>query len=340
MVGSLFLAYMVGKAQVFLAIPFIFPAAVFGFLAAPFKKDQPTETWAVAKVRFLFKPRKRIWDQSGQKDLVEVTAPKKEVVDYTDGLSQNDVKRRLSALASTIDSRGWVIKTGAPAMNSIAPTIISGGANESDRLTGSIALPSAVPNFDQSGIMPVDVLDEAAGVAQNFDKLIASSKQAHREQIMNKLSDSGTTSSMPQTSSSSATQTDDPINWFQPQTNQMRSDNLSNSNASQPSTQIGVNDEKALLAELNAKKQADFNAVPKNMKVINPINRDKNSHTISSKQVPNKANQPTKKTDSTVTANTSPAIINLSRNDDLDIATIARQANKQSDNNEVVISLH
>ena len=39
-----------------------------GFLAAPWGGDQPTEIWAVAKLRFYLKPRRRIWDQSGTKE--------------------------------------------------------------------------------------------------------------------------------------------------------------------------------------------------------------------------------------------------------------------------------
>src|ERR1700721_3632604 len=44
------------------------PVVLFaGFLAYPFGKDQPTEVWAIAKLRFLVKPRRRIWAQSGIK---------------------------------------------------------------------------------------------------------------------------------------------------------------------------------------------------------------------------------------------------------------------------------
>ncbi|MGH7193938.1 MAG: PrgI family protein, partial [Candidatus Saccharimonadales bacterium] len=54
---------------VLLAI-FLPPALFFTFFAFPWGRDQPTEVWALAKLRFFFKPRKRIWNQSGLKELV------------------------------------------------------------------------------------------------------------------------------------------------------------------------------------------------------------------------------------------------------------------------------
>lgn len=88
-------------------LPFIL---VFGFLAFPWGRDQPTEVWLLAKLRYYFKPRKRVWDQTGLQELVKITAPKKAEEHLTDGLSRTEVKSRLQALADTIDSRGWVIK--------------------------------------------------------------------------------------------------------------------------------------------------------------------------------------------------------------------------------------
>ena len=109
-----FLLYLcfvvVTKGAAFLLIVFVPPALFTGFFTFPFHGDQPTEVWAVAKFSFLFKPRKRIWDQSGVKELVTVTVPKKIERVYTNGLSQTEVASRLSALANTIDSRGWAIK--------------------------------------------------------------------------------------------------------------------------------------------------------------------------------------------------------------------------------------
>src|SRR5580704_13538668 len=98
------------KGAAFLLVIFV-PVMLFtGFFAAPLGGDQPTEVWALAKIRFFIKPRRRIWDQSGVKDLVNITVPKKIEKAFSNGLSQSEVHSRLRALASTIDSRGWVIK--------------------------------------------------------------------------------------------------------------------------------------------------------------------------------------------------------------------------------------
>src|SRR5947209_5612285 len=60
----------------FLLALFAPPMLFFAFFAFPFGKDQPTEVWFLAKLRFWFLPRKRIWDQSGIKELVTITVPK------------------------------------------------------------------------------------------------------------------------------------------------------------------------------------------------------------------------------------------------------------------------
>ena len=107
----LYLSYFAATHHASLLLTVFLPfAAVLAFFAFPWGRDQPTEIWALAKIRFLLKPRRRIWDQSGVKDLVSVTAPKQVQTNYTNGLSQTEVHSRLHALADTIDSRGWAIK--------------------------------------------------------------------------------------------------------------------------------------------------------------------------------------------------------------------------------------
>jgi hypothetical protein len=80
------------------------------FLLYLLEEIRPTEIWALAKINFLFKTRKRVWDQSGIKELVTINVPKKIERILTDGLSQSEVKSRLNALASTLDTRGWAVK--------------------------------------------------------------------------------------------------------------------------------------------------------------------------------------------------------------------------------------
>jgi hypothetical protein len=51
----------------------------FTALAFPWSKDQPTEIWLASRIRFFLVPHKRIWNQTGMKDLVTITVPKREV---------------------------------------------------------------------------------------------------------------------------------------------------------------------------------------------------------------------------------------------------------------------
>src|SRR5579883_2744553 len=86
------------------------PMLFTGFFAIPWRGEQPTEVWALAKLQLHLKARRRLGDQSGVKNLVAVTAPKRLEKRYTNGLTQPEVENRLNALASTLDTRGWATK--------------------------------------------------------------------------------------------------------------------------------------------------------------------------------------------------------------------------------------
>lgn len=107
----LYFVFLGATKKIWILLPiFIPPALVSGFFAFPFGRDQPTEVWALAKFRFLFKPRKRIWNQDGMKDMVTINAPKKVEKQLTKDLNQTEVQSRLKALANTLDTRGWAVK--------------------------------------------------------------------------------------------------------------------------------------------------------------------------------------------------------------------------------------
>lgn len=182
---SLYLCYFFGTHNAMFMVAFFLPVAgIAAFFAFPWGRDQPTEIWALAKIRFYLKPRRRIWDQSGMTELVTVTAPKQTQMDYTNGLSQTEVKSRLRALADTIDSRGWAIKNAnlnlysQPALVMAEPT--------SDRLVAPSALPQEVSSIDVQA--SDDILDEKNNArAQAVDNMIDAAAKAHREQIMENL---------------------------------------------------------------------------------------------------------------------------------------------------------
>jgi hypothetical protein len=161
----------------FLAI-FTIPIVLFcGALAYPFGKDQPTEVWLLAKVRFILKPKKRIWAQSGVKELVTITVPKKVEEVLTDGLSQTEVKSRLQALANTIDTRGWSIKNvSVPNMPGLTDS------SSSDRLISPLVL-----NDDETK-PEEDILDAAnSPISQKMEQLIDASDAEHRQELLAKL---------------------------------------------------------------------------------------------------------------------------------------------------------
>lgn len=172
----------VTKGAPFLAIVFLPFAGVLGFFAWPWSRDQPTEIWALARIRFLVKPRKRIWNQSGVKELVTVTAPKKVQTIYSNGLSQTEVQSRLRALADTIDSRGWAIKNVNVNMFTQPNTQT---VPESDRLISMANLPQEVPDFEVQA--SDDIMEDTNPVARQFDTMIAASTKAHRAEILEHL---------------------------------------------------------------------------------------------------------------------------------------------------------
>lgn len=177
-----FVAFRLFIVHPLLAIPLLPPVALFFVLAAPFGRDQPSEVWLLAKIRFFLKPRKRLWDQAGLQELVTVTAPKKIERQLTDGLSQTEVKSRLRALADTIDTRGWAIK-GMDLNMANNPMYYR---QSTDRLFDVNALmPATNPNAD----VPLENDPMAAfnPIAQQFDQMVAASDQSHRQQIMNRM---------------------------------------------------------------------------------------------------------------------------------------------------------
>jgi len=164
---------------------FILPVIVFGILAAPFGRDQPTEVWILAHIKFFLKPRKRIWDQSGISELVTITAPKKIEKQFVKDLSQTEVKSRLQALAATLDSRGWAVKNVNVNLYN-QPGYFDSTAADSDRLLDAASLPQAVPAIDIRA--EDDILDEKSNAtAQHFEALVQKAESEKMQQIVEKM---------------------------------------------------------------------------------------------------------------------------------------------------------
>jgi len=331
----------------FLLVLFAPPMLFCAFFAFPWGRDQPTELWALAKLRFWFKPRKRIWNQSGVKELVTITVPKKVERVLTDNLSQTEVKSRLQALANTLDSRGWAIKH----INAVGYMPQPAG-NNPDRLIDIPDVPQEVPNDTAAP----DMMDtETSAIAQQFQNMIDKSSQEYRERLMSQLRQPLPASGemdrqaserwfmnhnpvaagpVPGITTTPVTMSD-PL--MAPATVPVPDGNSTTSIVPQtpPIMAAGpaaASDDPALASQL-LKGQAAHNEAYSNMRTLKPAGA----------QPP--AVVPVVATPATpMTPDDHPAILSLSKNNDLNVATIAREAHRAKDKDgsqdEVVVSLH
>ncbi len=335
---------LVVKHLEFFLVLFLPPALFFGFFAMPFGRDQPTEIWALAKLRFWFKPRKRIWNQSGVKELVTITVPKKVERVLTNGLSQTEVNSRLKILAQTLDSRGWAIKHAIDAGMYVQPT----AAVSSDRLIDISGLPQEVPNDDPASYN--DVMDETSSpIARQFTSMINQSTQSHRQELMDRLSD---VREDQKTSSQAGS-----ANWFLSQRQAAAPGApMATAAATVPPYTGGASDdvaakkekenEAALAAELASRsnsRHVSFN----NLRTVQPLGVQTTQAVQSAPKPQPASQQKTVSADqpAVVTTPSDPDILSLAKNNDLNVATLARQASKkQADEghspDEVVVSLH
>jgi hypothetical protein len=204
-VVSMGLAFLMSRISILLAVPWIIPIGFFGFLAAPLGRDQPNDIWLGAQIRFYLKNRVRVWDQSGMQELVHITVPKRVERIYTNGLNQREVRSRLSALSTTIDSRGWAVKNSNVNLAN-TPQFIEQFTNQTnDRLLGGNSLQQDVPISDVTAAD--DIMDEANNsVAQRFDQQIKQ-QEINRINQLRKAAQNGTLSilSPPQQAASTTT---------------------------------------------------------------------------------------------------------------------------------------
>lgn len=360
---TMFLAYKLGSVSIFLIIPLLPIIIFFALLAAPFGRDQSSEVWLLAKIRFFIKPRKRIWDQDGIQQLVTITAPKKIEAPRTKNLTQTEVKSRLQALANTIDTRGWAVKDVD--VNMFAHPSLIAAAPDSDRLINA----DTFTQVEEDIATPQDMFDDQTNpAAQNLDQLMHASNQAHRQQIVDTMKrDAQATTPSPAGQPAGGPP---PDYWFlnsnagAPQTSQPGYATFQGSPLIAPGTtdtptqatspptvpppvqgrQIGVADEQALLAQLHAAAPGKPAAsVWNHLRTIKPLAEQQAEAEAAAREAAKKAAQ--QPPEPPVTARTDPAILELANNDDLNVATIARQANKAKDqkeppSDEVVISLH
>jgi hypothetical protein len=319
------------------------PAALFTlFLAIPWGGDQPVEVWALAKLRFYLKPRRRIWSQDGMTELVTVTAPKKVERILTDGLNQHEVHSRLSALASTLDSRGWIVKNvsvnlfAAPAASSYTP---------SDRLVDVSGEPQEVSNLDIRA--DDDILDETANpVAQNFSTLINTAAAEYHKTLLERMHGLPTpaaTTKQPviqpviaQAQPTAATPSEP---WFIPPADQGSPATASIFGPTAVPAAEPTDAEESIIENAikeNEREQAVSQSHLKTLKTPEQLAEEARAAAAAAAE-----KQAAEQAKAAMTAEKQAAIMNLAKSNDLNIATLQRQADKamSDDTNEVVIPL-
>ena len=335
----------------FMIIVFLPISLSVGFLAFPWRRDQPTEVWALAKVRFMLIPRRRVWDQSGAKELVTITAPKQIAHSYTNNLSQAEVRSRLQALASTVDTRGWAVKNAGFGIGQLNM------ADDSDRLVGPTSLPKPVEDNDIRA--SDDIMDEQNNAdAQRLKSMIDQSSRSHRDRVVESLSNN-TPQDQPK-----------PANyWFLNQPDQAAkipndmvtfSTQVVAPGTADDSSSAGlpIVDEANIVANLDAHKQQSESAYYGHMHTIRPLSEQQGVQPpiptpVSAQPAMPPAPQlavpvppatqpaaPTQNASAPVTPAGRAAILQLANNDDLNVATLAREAERTAPQNEVVIKLH
>lgn len=337
---SAFIMYQLSVSPVpYLAVIFLPFFIVCIMLAFPWTPDQPTELWLASRIRFMLVPRKRIWDQDDVKNLVTITAPKREVHVYTDGLNQEQIRSRLAALANVIDSKGWAVKN-----------LNVGSQTQTDRLVSTIA----TPQRSMKSMDVADPLDEQqSGIGQNLTAMIQQSEERRRQQTR-QLVDQALHSPAPPPPPPNRQVSGDP--WFLQSTQFNSSAPANMQPTAQPSSE-----EQAFLDRLHRQQEEEAKVGrPNRLKVVEPLGQS--NSTVSVAAVPPMpppqaepvantaapAQAPATADPQSTHAFTSPptidpAIMSLSQNDDLNVETLARQANRvinMGEDDEIIISLH
>ncbi|HEX5797552.1 MAG TPA: PrgI family protein [Candidatus Saccharimonadales bacterium] len=311
MFGSLFayLSFFVVSRGLVWGLIGTLPPTLFGFfMAFPWSSEQPTDVWVLAKIRFRIKPKKRIWDQAGRQELVTITAPKKIEKPKTKNLSETEVRSRLKALAETIDSRGWIVKNVGYASQPAASD------QSSDRLLSPETVPE--PAVEADAAIP-DMMEDERGL----DSMIMEHDQARKAEIYEKMD---------------MARYGEPLDPPEPA-------------VLPPAPVNNAYDEQSLSNTLKAKR-ADKNIATGNMHTISAASDDEARAQVQDgaagpdDDVASIDEQKTEveKAGAPMTEPLSPDILRLAESNDLNVSTIARQANKKADKepNEIVVSLH
>lgn len=146
--GAGFLAFFLGR----ITIPLAFiPAPIcifFLVIALPLRKDQPTEIYLAALIKYMFKPRVRVWQADGEKPLVEISNPAVDDTPKVKDLAGDEVSRRLSFLANLSDTQGWSTRgVAVPNNTNLTDEFAADAVNAQDMLEDGGALSSSIEHM-------------------------------------------------------------------------------------------------------------------------------------------------------------------------------------------------
>lgn len=159
-----FLAFLMGGVSVPLAF---IPAPVclfFLIIALPLRKDQPTEIYMAALIKYYFKPRVRMWQADGEQPLVEISNPTTDDAPRTKDLAGDEVSRRLSFLANLSDTQGWSTRGISTPVNN---------TNLTDEFAGD-------------AINAQDVMEDSE-LSNSIDNLLDKSERQVRQNAINQM---------------------------------------------------------------------------------------------------------------------------------------------------------
>jgi hypothetical protein len=277
---------------------------------------------------------------------VTITVPKRIEKILTDGLSQQEVRSRLKALAETIDSHGWATKNADINLFSSPDYAL---VLDSDRLVDPTSLPQIVPDIDVSA--SDDIMDVGSNeVAQHFDSMVKESTQAHKQAAIDRMhqvmQNNAGIPHYPGYDPRSASQTNqvqlppDSL-MFKAQLVAPHQDTVAQDSFVEAEDAKHLSPEDAeLLKEITAKReQTELSAhlmMPHHVTVKTP---EEIAAEAAADRVQKAQQNPQAQA---VTPQDKAGIVNLASTDEFSVQTIANLANRKGQNNdgEVVINLH
>ena len=306
------LAWAIGQIFPLFAIIPVIPALFLLVLALPLRKDQPMETYIAALISFYTKPNKRYWFPGQRESTIQITAPKTVEKVLTKNITEEEAGRRLSFLANVVDSEGMSIKEGLSIKEGFsAPTDT---AVRDEFVAEAEAAPDIFENY-RSEQLSTDLSTEAdrrrAEIVQQMRAAIAANNPIQPK------SNSTPEPAMPQFNPATLSQAV-PTYPAPPTQTAAPTTQITPAPATPAPTATTTASTPSPSSLISAAKATDANQIPEDRLPSNPL------ATISHAR-----------------------LVELSKNKQFTIATIAKEANRkprshgrQSSRDEVYISLH